>query len=166
MAAFTYPRSEPGSAGHLDLVERFNGFPSVLRAELTGVPEDVLSRRPQDGAWSIKDILAHLCDDARIAHERLWKIINLEEPRLEPYDQEQLARDRDAQSQSVNALLDEFAAQRTATVEMLTELVHWNWARAGRHPEFGRMSIRQKVDRKIVHDETHLRQIRELKAAG
>lgn len=165
MAAFTYPRSEPGSAGHLDLVERLNGFPSVLRAELVGVPDTTLNQRSPDGGWSIKDILGHLCDDARIEHERLWKMIKLEEPRLEPYDQEQLARERAAQSHSVGALLDEFSAQRAATVETLTELVHWNWARTGRHPHFGRLSIRQQVDGAIAHDAAHLEQIRGLSNA-
>ncbi len=47
---------------------------------------------------------------------------------------------------------------------MLGDLVHWNWARTGRHEELGRISIRQLVDRAIAHDETHLEQIRALKA--
>ena len=31
MAAFTYPRSEPGSGGHMDLVERLNSHTEALR---------------------------------------------------------------------------------------------------------------------------------------
>ncbi len=46
---------------------------------------------------------------------------------------------------------------------MLADLVHWNWARQGRHEELGRLSIRQLVDRTLRHDETHLEQIRGLK---
>jgi hypothetical protein len=164
MAAFTYPRSEPGSAGHLDLVERLNGFPPVLRAELAGVPDASATRRPAGGGWSIKQVCAHMCDASHKLHERLWKIINLEEPRLPAYDEQELLAQRNLDAVPLAALLDEFSAQRAATVEMLTELVHWNWARTGRHEEYGRISIRQYVDRAIVHDATHVQQIRSLKS--
>jgi hypothetical protein len=87
---------------------------------------------------------------------------NLEEPQLVPYDQEALARERNANSTSREALLDEFAAQRADTVDMLVDLVHWNWSRTGRHPNYGRISIRQQVDRWIAHEEQHLAQIRDL----
>jgi hypothetical protein len=54
--------------------------------------------------------------------------------------------------------------RRAAIVEMLTDLVHWNWARCGRHEERGRISIRQLVDFAIAHDDAHLAQLRALVA--
>lgn len=166
MGAFTYPRSEPGSAGHLDLVEKLNAMCSELRREVEGLPEDALTSRPADGEWSIKEICGHLRDDGEALHRRLHDMIKLEEPRLEPYDQEALIRERNPQDATLTALLDEFAAQRGETIDMLADLVHWNWARQGRHPEFGRMSIRQLVDDTIAHDENHLTQIRALKTSA
>lgn len=162
MAAFTYPRSEPGSAGHLDLVERLNGYPPVLRAALADVPEAALTRRPAEGDWSIKEVCAHMCDASHILHQRLYRIIKLEDPRLPAYNEQEVLAKRDAQSASIGALLDEFSRQRAETVDMLTELVHWNWARTGRHEEHGRISIRQYADRAIAHDAAHLQQIRAL----
>jgi len=166
MGAFTYPRSEPGSGGHMDLVERLNTFPNALRQELAGVPETAAIARPADGSWSIDDVLGHLCDHARFLHQRLSMMINLEEPRLASYDEGELAAARHAQSASRRDLLTEFSERRAATVEMLSELVHWNWARAGRHEELGRISIRQLVDRALAHDQNHLEQIRALKQAA
>ena len=163
MGAFTYPRSEPGSGGHMDLVERLNTFPGVLRQELAGVPHAVASARPDGGSWSINDVLGHLCDHARFLHQRLSMMINLEEPRLASYDEQELAAERAAQSASMDDLLAEFSQRRAATVEMLSELVHWNWARTGRHEQLGRISIRQLVDRALAHDEDHLAQVRALK---
>jgi hypothetical protein len=165
MGAFTYPRSEPGSGGHLDLVERLNAFPNALRQELAGVSQTGTARAG-DGSWSINDVLGHLCDHARFFHERIWRIINLEEPRLAGYDEQALAQERNAQSASISDLVAEFSAHRAATVELLSELVHWNWARAGRHEQLGRISIRQLVDRAIAHDANHLAQIRRLRAAA
>ena len=164
MGAFTYPRSEPGSGGHMDLVERLSSFAATLRQEVAGLPQAAAAARPSGGGWSISDVLGHLCDHARFLHRRLSTMIALEEPRLAAYDEEALARERDAQAAAIGELLAEFSARRAATVELLAELVHWNWARTGRHEELGRISIRQLVDRAIRHDETHLEQIRRLKA--
>ncbi len=163
MAAFTYPRSEPGSGGHLDLVERLNANTSALRDELSALPEAVLSHRPAAGEWSIKEVCGHLCDVSQVLHQRLYRMIKLEEPRLQPYDAEALARERDAQATPIGALLDEFSAQRAETVEMLADLVHWNWARQGRHPTRGRVSIRQQVELWLQHEDEHLAQIQRLK---
>ncbi|OGO52503.1 MAG: hypothetical protein A2148_08355 [Chloroflexi bacterium RBG_16_68_14] len=164
MGAFVYPRSEPGSGGHLDLVERLNAVAPALRREVDGLPEAVLTYRPAEGEWSIHEICGHLCDAAYFLHTRLFRMITQEEPRLPAYDQEALARARNAQEARIDDLLAEFSAQQAETVEMLADLVHWNWARTGRHEELGRISIRQLVDRAVAHDENHLAQVRALKA--
>ncbi len=144
-------------------MERLNTMTPALRRELAGLPENVLTHRPAEGEWSINEICGHLHDNGQVLHRRLFVMIELEEPRLEPYDQEALVRDRNPQATPIEELLSEFAAQRAETVEMLADLVHWNWARQGRHAERGRLSIRQLVDRALQHDEPHLEQIRRLK---
>jgi len=161
MGAFTYPRSEPGSAGHQDLVEKLNTLSFALRRELGALPDAVAGRRAGD-EWSIKEVVGHLCDHARHTHTRLFRMINQEEPRLPAWDQDDAARERSANAASLASLLDELASQRAETVEMLAGLVHWNWARTGRHEELGRISIRQLVDRAIAHDDEHLAQLREM----
>jgi uncharacterized damage-inducible protein DinB len=158
MGAFTYPRSEPGSAGHMDLVEQLNANTARLRSAVGGLDDAALSRR-SDGGWSIKDVVGHLCDVSRIMRERLHKMIKLEEPQLARYDADALASGRNAQSSRIEDLLAEYAAQRAETVDMLSELVHWNWARTGRHPTMGKISIRQQVDAWLAHEDEHLAQI-------
>ena len=149
----------------MDLVERLNSFAATLRQEVAGLPQ-AAAARPSDGGWSISDVLGHLCDHARFLHRRLSTMIALEEPRLEAYDEKALARERDAQAAAIGELLAEFSARRAATVELLAELVHWNWARTGHHEELGRVSIRQLVDRAVAHDDAHLAQIRSIKEAA
>ncbi len=166
MGAFTYPRSEPGSGGHQDLIERLNANASALRNEAAGLPEATLAYRPGENEWSIKEIAGHLRDHAQFLHRRLYVMIKLEEPRLEAYDQEALVRDRNPQAAPIEQLLTEFSAQRGETIDMLADLVHWNWARTGHHAELGRLSVRQLVDRAVAHDATHLAQIRALKEAA
>ena len=162
MGAFTYPRSEPGSGGHQDLIEQLNAAVTALRSEVAGLPEAALTHAPA-GEWSTKDIVGHLLDHAQFLHRRLYMMIKLEEPLLEAYDQEALVRARNAQAASIGQLLAEFVAQRNETIDMLAGLVHWNWARTGRHEELGRISIRQLVDRAVAHDAAHLAQVRSLR---
>ena len=166
MGAFTYPRTEPGSGGHQDLVEKLNAFRTQLRHETEGLSTAAASHKPGEGEWSIRDVAGHLCDHAAHLHRRLYRIIKQEEPRLPAWDQHEAAGARQEQDQPVDALVEEFVAQRGETVEMLGDLVHWNWARTGRHEQLGRISIRQLVDRAIAHDETHLAQVRSLKDAA
>jgi hypothetical protein len=166
MGAFTYPRSEPGSAGHQDLVERLHVFASELQREVEDLPEAVQSHRPGEGEWSIKEVCGHLSDHARFLHVRLFRMIKQEEPRLPAWDQMEEWKKRDPQSLPLNDILQELIAQRAETVDMLAELVHWNWARTGRHEERGRLSIRQLVDFAIEHDDAHLDQVRTLKATA
>lgn len=164
MGAFTYPRSEPGSGGHQDLVERLNAVTPALRREVTGLPDAVLTHRPGEGEWSMKEICGHLRDDARFVHKRLHAVAKLEQPYLEPWDQDVEMRKHNPQAAPIEDLLAEFSAQRADTVELLADLVHWNWARQGRHAVRGRISIRQLVDVAIEHEEDHLDQLRRVKA--
>ncbi len=147
-------------------MERLHTFASELRRDVEGLPESEYSRRPGDDQWSIKEVCGHLCDHARFLHQRLFRMIKQEEPLLPAWDQMEEWKKRDPQSVPLGELLDEFTAQRAETVDMLAELVHWNWARQGRHEERGRLSIRQLVDFAIEHDEAHLAQVRQLKAAA
>jgi len=162
MGAFTYPRSEPGSAGHMDLVEALQAHAAELQRLLAGIPDAAAAARPAEGEWSIKEIVCHLAIDAAFRHERLYRIIKLEEPRLPAYDERAELEKRNAQAARIDDLVSEFVAKRGETVEMLAELVHWNWARCGRHEERGRISVRQLVDLAIAHDEAHLATLREL----
>ncbi len=147
-------------------MERLHTFASDLRREVEGLPESEHSHRPGSDQWSIKEVCGHLCDHARFLHERLFRMIKQEDPHLPAWEQMEEWKKRDPQSVPLDELLAEFTAQRTETVDMLADLVHWNWARTGRHEERGRLSIRQLVDFAIAHDEAHFDQVRELKAAA
>ncbi|MEX1255700.1 MAG: DinB family protein [Dehalococcoidia bacterium] len=138
----------------------------TLQRELAGLPNAALTYRPKEKEWSIKETAGHLCDAGHVLHKRLYMMINLEEPHLPDYDRQEMVSRRDAQSAPIDELLVEFAAQRAETVDMLADLVHWNWARTGRHPMLGRISIRQQVDLWLEHEAEHLEQIRRLKATA
>ena len=165
MGAFTYPRSEPGSGGHEDLIEALNAITQQLKIEVDGIADAAATTRRSDDEWSLKQIAAHLCDNARSLHERLFMIINLEQPLLPSWDQFEEFEKRKPDDALLSDLVNEFSVQRSETVYMLADLVHWNWARTGRHEERGRLSIRQLIDLALEHEAAHIEQVRACRAA-
>ncbi len=163
---FTYPRQEPGTQGHLDLVEPLQSLPRDVAAELKGLYAPQLTFRDQDGGWCIQEVLGHLADAAEVYHKRIYMMSTQTDPILEPYDPDAFARDHAYLERPAAELLDKLRHWRAETVQLLTTLVNWNWARTGRHLEVGRLSIRQIVEHMIEHEAGHLATIRALRAAA
>ncbi len=163
---FTYPRNEPGTTGHLDLVEPLRLLPGALENELRGISDQALTHRSSLDEWCIKEIVGHLRDSAEIYHKRLYMMSTQTDPVLQPQDQDALAREHNYMDRDVNEMLRELAQQRGRTVQLLTTLVNWNWARTGQHLERGRTSIRQMVEYMVQHDAGHLREIARLRRAA
>lgn len=161
---FTYPRNEPGTQGHLDLVEPLRALPKQLAEALKGISEAEARWRPAEEGWCIKEIVGHLRDACEVYHKRLYMMSTQTDPVLEPYDQEAFAVDHAYLERDLQAMLRELAEFREDTVILLTSLVNWNWARTGQHRESGRLSIRQIVEQMVEHEREHLEDIRRLRA--
>jgi len=157
------------SADSVEIIEALRVLPEQLREEAESLSEEQLRFRPGEGQWCVKEVIGHLRDFAEIDHDRLVRMISMENPLLPGYDQEALVRERKYQEADLRVVLGELASFRGQTVHVLTELVDANWARQGRHEEVGRFSIRQFVERLVRHEAMHLEHVRALKrqaAAG
>jgi uncharacterized damage-inducible protein DinB len=162
---FTYPRNEPGTTGHLDLVEPLRTLPKQLADAVQGVTDAQARIEPGAGQWRLKEIVGHLRDASEVYHKRLYMMSTQTDPILEPYDQDGLARDHNYVERDIDEMLRELAAFREKTVHLLTSLVNWNWARTGQHRERGRTSIRQLVEYMIEHEAGHLADAQRLATA-
>ena len=163
---FTYPRNEPGTTGHFDLVDALRTLPRDLSDALKGVTDAEATFRVTPDGWCIREILGHLRDAAEVYHKRIYMMSTQTDPVLEPYDQEAFATEHAYMTRTIDDMLRELAAWRADTVNLLTTLVNWNWARTGQHLESGRMSIRQIVEHMVEHEGEHLHDIRTLRAAA
>jgi hypothetical protein len=162
---FTYPRNEPGTTGHLDLVEPLRTLPKQLADTVRGVTDSQARIQPADGEWSLKEIVGHLRDDCEVYHKHLYMMSTQTDPVLHPYDPDAFAREHNYIDRDIDEMLGELSAFREKTVYLLTTLVNWNWARTGQHLEWGRMSIRQLVESMIGHEAEHMEHARRLAAA-
>ncbi|MEX0749738.1 MAG: DinB family protein [Dehalococcoidia bacterium] len=160
---FTFPRNEPGTEGHLELVEPLRTVPRSAADAVRGLSEAMLRYAPADDGWCIKEIIGHLRDAAEVYHKRLYMISTQTDPVLQPYDPDAFAREHNYIERDIEEMLNDLRLFRGDTVQLLTTLVNWNWARTGRHLEDGRLSIRQLVELMIEHESEHLDDIRRLR---
>ena len=162
---FTYPRMEPGTMGHADLVEPLRVLPRSLADALNCATEAELTYRAAADQWCIREIVGHLRDAAEVYHKRIYMMSTQTDPILEPYDQDAFSREHGYLERPLDDMLRELREWRAETVQLLTTLVNWNWARTGQHLEDGRMSIRQIVELMVEHEAEHLEDVRKLRAA-
>jgi len=150
-------------AHNVEIMERVKSLPDRVAAEIEGLSEEALRRRPADGAWSIKEVCGHLRDDSEVWRRRLSMMITDTDPVLPSYDQEALVREYAYQDADIAAVLADFKRLRLEMVELLSGLEPEGWKRTGQHPDWGRLTIRQGMEMMIRHTEEHLEQVRELK---
>ncbi len=163
---YTFPREEPGAAGHLGLVEALKSVPAQIRDLLAGLPDETLRRPAPDGGWSIIEIAGHVRDYAEVEYRRLYMMATQNDPVLPSFDHDASVRERDYRSAQPEPILEEMAEQRARTIELLTTLVNWNWARSGQHPINGRISVRQYVEDILHHNQVHLADIARLRGGS
>ncbi len=163
---FTYPRNEPGTTGHFDLVEALRALPRGLADALDGITDAESTFRKTPDGWCVREIVGHLRDAAEVYHKRIYMMSTQTDPILEPYDQDAWVTEHAYMTRSLGEMGRELTSWRQDTVQLLTTLVNWNWARTGQHLESGRTSIRQIVEHMVEHEEQHLHDIRALRAAA
>ncbi|HLQ62002.1 MAG TPA: DinB family protein, partial [Candidatus Acidoferrales bacterium] len=74
------------------------------------------------------------------------------------WDQEAVARERDDCRRPAAELLGELASQRRSSVELVRSLGPAQLDRGGRHPQVGRLTVRELLHEWVHHDRAHLRQ--------
>ena len=163
---FTYPRNEPGTTGHLDLVEPLRALPTHVAEALKEISDAQARFRNDVGGWCIKEIVGHLREEAEVYHKRLYMMSTQTDPILEPYDPDALAAAHGYLDRNLGDMVRELREFRALTVRLLTTLVNWNWARTGQHLESGRVSIRQLVEHMVEHEAEHLDDLRRLRVLG
>jgi uncharacterized damage-inducible protein DinB len=137
-----------------DTVEGMAAAPKLIaeavRAASGGVGE----------GWSASEIAVHMADIEVGLAWRLRQTLSVDEPELQPFDQNDWAAALRYGERDTGVALNAYAAQRAANVEILARLSEEGWERRFRHPEFGPASLRTLVRHISDHDLAHLAQIR------
>jgi len=133
---------------------------AAIRAELAGLPDDVLAWHPVPGEWCAKDVLGHLIESERRGLAgRIGIILAGDEPSLEGWDQGEVAQARRDCERPASALIAEFDALRRDSITLVAGLRAGDLQRGGRHAKAGHLRVGDLLHEWVHHDRNHLRQM-------
>ena len=136
--------------------------PQTLARLIDGAPDEILSRRPAPGKWSIRAILAHLAEDELASSWRYRQMIEHSGITLLGFDQDEWARLGDYDSWTPHEALEMFRLLREANLRVFARLTPEEWQCYGIHAERGRMTVADLARHMAGHDENHINQVRSI----
>jgi len=110
----------------------------VLEHQLTAVadffstiPDDKIDHRYAPGKWSVKEVFNHLNDAERVFSYRALSIVRGHDVELPGMDQNIYQENSRMETRSMDSLVDEFRAIRTATLALLQNVTEEESMREG-----------------------------------
>jgi hypothetical protein len=146
----------------IEIIKALRATPVVLRALVSGVDDAQLRRRPAPGEWAIVEVVGHLADTEERALGRVRRMLAQDNPQLEPFDQEALAKERQYFDLDLNQELDRLEQLRREHVAVLEALDAPDWERTGRHGQHGELSVELYETHVAAEEVDHLAQIARL----
>jgi hypothetical protein len=145
---------------HGALLERMRTSAAVVRRAVAAVPEGRLRTAPAPGEWSALETLIHLTHVVvHVYGLRIRRLLYEDAPVFADFDE---ARHRHAalvRGDSADELVAIVAGEHEQLARLLHILPDGEWARAGRHPSLGVVSIEFLARRVGEHAEEHAAQI-------
>lgn len=133
---------------------------AAIGGEVRALPPALLGRRPAEGEWSVNEVLGHLIEaERRGFNGRIRQVLAADDPKLETWDQDQVAEDRHDDRSDVLALLREFEELRADSVGLVRDLKPEQLPRAGEHVDVGRITVQDLIHEWVHHDRNHVRQL-------
>jgi len=148
------------SPEHRATVDRMRSSAGSVRRAVEGVPPDRLRAAPRPGEWSALETLTHVRDVViHVYGLRIRRLLYEDAPVFADFDEETYRRASLARGEAVQDLLDTIVAEHEQLARLVRTLADADWAREGRHPAFGAMSIELLAGRVGDHAEEHAAQI-------
>lgn len=120
---------------------------------------------PDRERFTIREAIAHLADWDEIWLARIERICAEDNPELANIDEGQLALDRNYAQIPVADSLAKFRNRREALVARLSEVTPEQWSRSALRPEIGVLTLENLALLIPLHDNYHLTQFAEWRAA-
>jgi hypothetical protein len=148
------------TAAHRALLDRMRATTTVVRQAVERARGGRFTEAPRTGEWSALETLTHLRDVVvHVYGLRIRRLLYEEAPVFADFDEEGYRRASLARGESAEHLLDSVVGEHEQLARLLETLPDEEWARAGRHPSLGTMSIEFLARRVGEHAEEHAAQI-------
>ena len=114
-----------------DLMNVLESQRTDMLATLKKVPESRAGHRYAEGKWSIRELVAHLCDTERVFSYRLLRFARGDTSPLASFDENVFANASETDARTLADLTEEFAAVRVATITLVRPMRDEQMARRG-----------------------------------
>ena len=147
---------------HRAILERIRSVPAALREALATVRSGAHDRPPRPGEWSVRETLVHLRNSVLMVHGlRIRRLLYETDPVFADYDDATFRREDMQRQEPLDDLVGMIVREHEQIVGLLEGLPDDRWARQGRHPELGPMSVEFLARRVAEHAQEHSQQIAE-----
>lgn len=150
--------AEPGTI----LAELATG-PRRIGLAIAGRGDGSLDAAPAAGEWSAREVLEHLVFAEDLLATRVPRLLDEDDPDLVAWVPGEGAPPTDegtaATGEGAAALFDRYRRLREASIKRLRGLDESAWGRAGRHPEWGRVTVLSQAAYFARHEASHLAQL-------
>ena len=147
---------------HRAILERMRSSAGIVQRAVEAAPPGRFNQSPREGEWSALETLTHLRDViVHVYGLRIRRLLYEDAPVFADFDEEGYRRASLARGEAVTDLLAIVVGEHEQLARLLETLPDADWAREGRHPSLGVMSIEFLARRVGEHAEEHAAQIAE-----
>ncbi len=147
------------------LYQELQNSTDMIRALFLGLTQEETQIKPNAESWSILEVVCHLYDEEREDfREHLDFILHRQKEEYHAIDPQSWIQERKYNEQNFVEMQEKFFAERTKSLEWLTEISNSDWD-ATYISEYGSMSAGEIFSCWVAHDNLHIRQLVELRRA-
>lgn len=130
--------------------------PALLRRAAAAFAPGQVRMRPASGGFSFVENVWHLADLEREGYgARIARMLGQDNPALENFDGDRIARERGYQDKDVERGLALFTRARAANLAVLRRLARAEWSRSGSQEGVGRVTLADLPRMMAEHDRSH-----------
>jgi hypothetical protein len=115
--------------------------------------------------WSVRQLVCHMADSELVDGMRLRLIIAEENPTFGGFDQDAWAKNLDYGKRKLSWAIETCRRLRAENYELVKELPEEAFARTGTHSSGGKRSLLDQVRAGAEHLESHVMQLKTVRAA-
>ncbi len=141
------------------LVQRMQALPARLRSAVNGLSAEQLETPYRDGGWTIRQVVHHIGDSHANCLMRFKLGLTEQRPTIRPYEENDWVRTPDAQSLTLDDLLQFVDVLHVRLHAIVSSLDEHTGARTIVHPDSGEQTLDQLLALYAWHGDHHVAHI-------